>query len=121
MRKSLFLLLVASFTLCLLSPALVAENSDFNKNHDFKLTKEAVIAGKTIEPGSYQATLSEDGILKIFRGDSVLVETLVNIRPLGPVNPNSMTFDREGVLHEVRFNEQKVVFPTLSIAGRTAE
>ena len=121
MRKSLFLILITSFALCIFSATLVAESEDFNRNHEFKLHKDAQIAGKTIEAGSYMARLNEDGTLVIFDGDDLLLETLVNVEPLGFVNPNSMTFDRNGVLEEVRFKEQKVVFPTISNAGRTAE
>lgn len=121
MRKSLFIILIASFALCLLSVNMFAESEDFNRNHEFKLRKDAQIAGKSIEAGSYMARLNEDGTLVIFDGEDLLLEALVEVEPLGGVNPNSMTFDRNGVLEEVRFSEQKVVFPTISNAGRTAE
>jgi hypothetical protein len=117
MRKILSSVLFISLFLSLVSTSAIAKEKD----HKVKIKKETIVAGQVLQPGSYIAEINEEGNLVLLKGKKVMVEAVVDIEPLGNVNPNSYTVDRNGVMGEIRFLEEKVVFPTLSNVGRTAE
>ncbi len=117
MRKVLLSASLISLFFLMATPSIKAREKD----HKVKLHKETIVAGQPIQPGSYIAEINEAGNLVLLKGKKVLVEAVVDIEPLGNVNPNSYTVDRNGVMGEIRFLEEKVVFPTLSNVGRTAE
>lgn len=117
MRKILFSALFISLFFCLVSTSAIAKDKD----HKVTIKKETIVAGHVLQPGSYTAEINEAGNLILLKGKKVLVEAVVDIEPLGNVNPNSYTVDRNGVMGEIRFLEEKVVFPALSNVGRTAE
>ncbi len=115
MKRSLILFLIISFVFCL------TYTSAATKHHKVKLQNDTVVAGKVIEAGSYRVRLNDEGVLLMFKGSDLVVKTVVDVEPLGNVNPNSFAVDKNGSLEEIRFGEEKVVLPTRSIVGRTAE
>ncbi len=115
MKRSIFLSLLISLIFSLTYTSVAA------KNHKVKLQNDTVVAGKVIEAGSYRVRLNDEGVLLVFKGSDLVVQTVVDVEPLGNVNPNSFAVDKNGILEEIRFEEEKVVLPTRSIVGRTAE
>lgn len=115
MRKIIFLTAVVSLVFCLASTAAVA------KNYRVKLHSDAVVSGQTIEPGSYLVKINDEGVLSILKSGKVLAESEVVFRPLENATPNSVSLDVDGNLKEIRFKDEKVVFPMLSNAGQTSE
>lgn len=115
MRKILLLTLIFSLILCLPTTAAVA------KNHKVKLHSEAIVAGNVIQPGSYTVKISDEGLLGVYKGRDLLAESEVTIVPMKNETPNSVSLDVDGNLKEIRFKDEKVVFPMLSNAGQTSE
>ena len=115
MRKSMFSVLVVGLIFCLFSQSAIA------KNNNIRLQKDTIVAGELIKAGSYTVRINDEGVLVLFKGSELMVEALVDVAPLGGVNPNSLSIDKNGVLEEIRFETNKVIFPTLSNAGRAAE
>lgn len=115
MRRILVFSAIVGLVFCLATTAAVA------KNHRIKLHSEAVVSGQTIEPGSYMVKIDDEGLLSIWKRGDKLAEAEVVVEPLGNGTPNSVSLDREGNLKELRFKDEKVVFPMLSNAGQTSE
>lgn len=115
MRKIILLTVVVSLVFCLASTAAVA------KNHKVKLHSEAFIADQVIKPGSYIVKISDEGLLGFYKGKKLLAESEVTIEPMGSGTPNSVSTDVNGNLKEIRFKNEKAVFPMLSNAGQTSE
>ena len=115
MRKIIFLTVIFSLVVCMSSTAAVA------KNHKVKLHSEAIISGMFIEPGSYTVKISDEGLLGFYKGRDLLAESEVTIEAMGNETPNSVSLDVNGNLKEIRFKNEKVVFPMLSNAGQTSE
>lgn len=115
MRKILVLTALVSLVVCLTSSAALA------KNHKLKLHTDVLVAGKKIDSGSYLVKIDEEGHLSILKSGKILAEADVKIEPLGSGTPESVSLDRSGNLREIRFKDQKVVFPMLSNAGQTGE
>jgi hypothetical protein len=119
MRKVTFIILLISFAFCLTFTSSLAEGPQ--KDQKVKLQNDTVIADQVVEAGSYLAKLDDDGFLSLYRGRKLMLKTYVAVEPLGNVNPNSYIVNRNGILEEIRFNEEKAVFQTRSVVGRTAE
>jgi len=115
MRKFILFAVIAFLAVSLTSTAVMA------KSHKVKLHSEATVAGQVIEPGSYMVKLDDEGMLTICKGSKVLAESEVTVLPLGNETPNSVSLDVNGNLKEIRFKDEKVVFPKLSNAGQTSE
>jgi hypothetical protein len=115
MRKSLFSFLAAGLIFCFFSQSAIA------KNNSLRLQKDTIVAGEMVKAGSYTVRINDEGVLVLLKGSKLVVEALVDVAPLGGVNPNSLSIDKNGILEEIRFDENKVIFPTLSNAGRAAE
>ena len=115
MRKILLFSVIVGLVFCLPSTAAVA------KNHRIKLHSDAIVSGQTIESGSYMVKIDDEGVLSIWKRGDMLAEAEVVVEPLGNGTPNSVSMDRDGNLRELRFKDEKVVFPMLSNAGQTSE
>ncbi len=115
MRKIILLTVIFSLVLCMATTAAVA------KNHKVKFNSEAIVAGQVIQPGSYMLKISDEGLLGVYKGKDLLAESEVTIEPMKNETPNSVSVDVDGNLKEIRFKNEKVVFPMLSNAGQTSE
>ncbi len=115
MRKILLLTVIVGLVLCMATTAAVA------KNHKVKFHNEAVVSGQVIQPGSYMVKISDEGLLGVYKGKDLLAESEVKIVPMENETPNSVSLDVDGNLKEIRFKNEKVVFPMHSNAGQTSE
>ena len=65
--------------------------------------------------------ISDEGLLGVYKGKDLLAESEVKIVPMENETPNSVSLDVDGNLKEIRFKNEKVVFPMHSNAGQTSE
>ncbi len=119
MRKVTFTILIISLAFCLTFTSTLAEGSQ--KDQKVKLQNDTIIADQVIKAGSYLVKLNDDGFLSLYKGRKLVLKSYVAVEPLGSVNPNSYIVNRNGIMEEIRFDEEKVVFQTRSVVGRTAE
>jgi hypothetical protein len=115
MRKILLLTVIVGLVFCLTSTAAVA------KNHKVKLHSEAVVSDQIIKPGSYIVKISDEGMLGIYKGKKLVAESAVTLQQIVNETPNSVSMDVNGNLKEIRFKDEKAVFPMNSSAGQTSE
>jgi len=104
------LVLVSTF----LSVALFADS------HRFELLKTGKVNEVTLKPGRYTLELEGDHLARIHRGKKLLVESKVEVHPLGGAMPESVIQFRDGRVKEIRLKQERVVFVDSSGSAQTA-
>ena len=115
MRKAVSLTICMVFIWTLLSPAVLADS------HRFELLKAGVINGVKLKPGEYILEFDGSGQGKIRRGSKLLLETEVEVHPIGSAMPDSVSQFRDGRVKEIRLKQERVVFIGTGASAQTAQ
>jgi hypothetical protein len=90
-----------------------------SKSHRFRLAESASLYAIELQPGEYELKIYDD-VASIYQGKKLIAVVSIRIEPIEDAVENS-TVCCEGVLKEVRLQEQRVLFvepvPTTQSGG----
>jgi hypothetical protein len=104
MKKIQFLAIIATALATFSATNLAA------KTYRIKLPTDATVSGQTLKAGSYKVEVNSDNEATIYSGRNLVLSTKVQLESLGSSRPNSTLINGKGVLEEVRFGKQKLLF-----------
>ncbi len=97
-------IMLAIGTLLLLAAPVMGKEISFRLDDDLKLN------GTDLQSGRYKLVINGDGTAEIFRGKQSVTTARVELKSLDGVLPNTVTYDRNLNLREIRTKEERVVF-----------